>query len=452
MDQQTQSCGPDQPAPDPAGGGPSTIRSAWRYRRFRRLISALAVSQAGDWLYNVALLVFVYDRSHSAGWVSITTVLRVLPIVLLGPLGGVVADRFDRRRTMIVSDLLRMLSMLALAGVVAFGLPVVLAPMLAFLATAAGSAYPPCTAASTPRLVPAGELPGANALRSVIGPACIIGGPALGALLLGVTGTAALFAINAVTFGLSAVLIAAIPAGPAFQPASRADADEAVRLLAELGAGLAELRRRPIAARLVGADIACSMLYGAQTVLLVLLSRRLGWADHGYGLLLAAAGAGGVVGTVLVGRLSRFRQLGRLIGVALLGAALPLAIIPALPSLLAAMVLVAVTGLGAMVVEVFTETALQQQLDEAVFGRAYGFAFPASIGGIAAGSLLAAPLAGLLGLVGALVTFALLATGYAGWLLLREPRPAVSAPAMASSEVATAGLDIGQLPDVLPAA
>ncbi|HYX61538.1 MAG TPA: MFS transporter, partial [Streptosporangiaceae bacterium] len=85
-----------------------TIRSALRYPDFRWLLSALAVSQIGDWLYNLALVVLVYDRTHSALWAGVTTAARVVPVVVLGPLGGVLADRFDRRRIMIVCDLARM--------------------------------------------------------------------------------------------------------------------------------------------------------------------------------------------------------------------------------------------------------------------------------------------------------------------------------------------------------
>jgi MFS family permease len=116
---------------------PGTMRSALQHRSFRRLLAGLAVSEAGDWLYNVALLAFVYERTHSAGWLAATTAARIVPWVVLGPLGGVIADRFDRRRTMIVSDLLRIVLMLALAVVALAGLPVVLAPALAALATAA---------------------------------------------------------------------------------------------------------------------------------------------------------------------------------------------------------------------------------------------------------------------------------------------------------------------------
>src|SRR4051794_41857514 len=93
------------------------------HRDFRRLAAALAASQIGDWLYNVALLTVVYERTKSPTWVALTTAARVAPIVVLGALGGVVADRFDRRRVMIVSDALRIAMMAALALVAAASPP-----------------------------------------------------------------------------------------------------------------------------------------------------------------------------------------------------------------------------------------------------------------------------------------------------------------------------------------
>src|SRR3954452_1467909 len=85
-------------------------------RPFHLLLVSLAVSSLGDWLYNVALLAFVYERTGSPGWVAATTVARVPPMLVLGPFGGALADRHDRRRLLIASDLGRALLMAALAG------------------------------------------------------------------------------------------------------------------------------------------------------------------------------------------------------------------------------------------------------------------------------------------------------------------------------------------------
>jgi MFS family permease len=123
------------------------FRIALRARNLRLLLTGLAASQAGDWLYNLALLAFVYDRTYSSMWIGLTTAARIVPEVALGSLAGVLADRVDRRALMLGSDALRALAMAALVVIGVAHLPVLLAPVVAALSTAAGSAYPLCVVA-----------------------------------------------------------------------------------------------------------------------------------------------------------------------------------------------------------------------------------------------------------------------------------------------------------------
>jgi MFS family permease len=388
------------------------MRSALRHRNFRRLLVGLAVSQAGDWLYNVALLAFVYERTHSAGWLAATTAARVLPIVVLGPLGGVMADRFDRRRTMVVSDLVRAGLMVALAGVALAGLPVVLAPVLAGLATAAAAPYPPCAAATTPRLVPDDDLPGANAARAVVGMGAIAAGPVVGALLLLLGPASTAFLVNAGTFVLSALAVLAIPAGAAFRPGRAPEVRSGV--VADIVLGARALRSHSVAVRLLGADVVCSVVYGMQTVLLLLLTRHLGFGEAGYGYVLAGLGIGGIVGTTVAGRAAASGRPRAVLVGALLVLAVPSALMAVTPWLAGLLLWAVISGSGAVLVEVLCETALQRELDEEVFARAYGIALPMTIGGIVVGSLVAVPLVALVGLTGAIIGTGVLAGGYAG--------------------------------------
>ena len=416
----------------PAG----TIRSALRHPDFRWLLSGLAVSQIGDWLYNLALVVLVYERTHSALWVGVTTAVRVVPVVVLGPLGGVLADRFDRRRIMITCDLARMGLMVVLAAVAAFQLPIVLAPVIAAIATAAAAPYVSCVAAVTPRVVDDADLPGANAARSAVTGIGIVLGPALGGVLLLLGSAASAFALNALTFGLSALAVLAIRADGDRNPFRvRPTAERTDGLLREMAQGAAALRAHPAALRLVGADIMCSVLYGAQTVLLLLVSRQVGLGAQGYGYLFAAIGAGGLLGTALAGRLSRHRQSRSVLAAALAVAGVPTLLLAVVRWPAAAIVLTALTGMGALLVEILTETTLQRELDEDVFGRAYGLAFPAAIAGIVVGSVIAPGLAALLGGSGALVAVGSAVLAYALLVLrgagregrpLPAPRPSVA--------------------------
>jgi hypothetical protein len=97
-----------------------------------------------------------------------------------------------------------------------------------------------------------------------------------------------------------------------------------------------------------------------------------------------------------------------------------------------AIVLVAITGMGAVLVEILTDTGLQRMLDEDVFGRAYGLVLPASLGGIVVGSLIAPLLAGAVGGIGALVALGLAVLAYA--LLLLRRAPARRVPAAIAAE------------------
>jgi MFS family permease len=401
-----------------------TIRAALGYPAFRSLLAGLAVSQVGDWLYNLALVTLVYQRTGSAMWAGAATAARVVPMVVLGPVGGVVADRFGRRGVMIASDLARLVLMIGLALVAAAHLPVLVAPVIAALATAAGAPYLPCVSAVTPRLVRNGDLPGANAARSAVTAIGVIAGPALGGVLLLIGSPAMAFMVNAVTFGVAVAFTAAIKDRRAFE-VTRTGAGGHAGLVSEIADGAAALRAHPAAVRLVGADILCSLVYGMQTVLLIMVARQAGLGLHGYGYLFAAIGAGGLIGTSLAGRVARLPHHVALAGsLALVG--LPTLAMPAAHWAPAAILLAGFTGGGALCVEIMTETGLQRMLDDEVFGRAYGLALPASIAGIAVGSLIAPALVSAFGATTALLACGAVVTAYCA--VVWRTRPAQTAP------------------------
>lgn len=418
----------------------TTISLIRRHKPFRALLAALAVSQLGDWLYNLALVALVYDRTHSVAWTSATTIARVVPMVVLGPFGGVLADRYDRRVLMIVADAVRTGLMVLLAAVAWAGLPIVLAPVIAGLSTIAGAVYPSAVAATMPRLVSDADLPAANGARSATQSIAVIAGPAGGAVLLLLGSAGAAFLINAATFALSALLVLAVRGREGLFAAPERTDEDAAGILHELREGVVALRRNGLAARLIGADIMCSFLYGAQTVLLLMLGRRLGYGDSGYGWLLAGFGIGGLVGAAIAGRFADSRAPRRAIAGILLVASGASALFAVVPWMLGAVALGIVVAVGSMVVEIVADTALAREMDDAVLARAYGVAFPASIGGIAIGSLVAAPLVGLLGLSGALVAVGAIAAVYAGYLYLpaRATAPAVTSPDEAAGPASAA--------------
>jgi MFS family permease len=417
--------------PPPEG----TIRAALRYPAFRALLAGLAVSQTGDWLYNLALVTMVYQRTGSVMWAGIATGARVVPMVVLGPAGGVIADRFSRRVVMVIADLLRLVLMLGLALVAVTHLPIVLAPVIAALATTAGTPYLACVSATTPRIIRDADLPGANAARSAVTSLGVMAGPALGGVLLIAGSPAVAFVVNAATFGVAVACTLAIRERDVFAVSGDGSGGGLRGTLASVPRGIADgaaaLRAHPAAIRLVGADLMCSIVYGMQTVVLVLVARQAGLGLHGYGYLFAALGVGALLGTALAGRAVRLPfRLGLALAMGLVG--LSMMALPAARLGVIAILLAGVNGTGAILVEVMTETGLQRLLPADVFGRAYGLAIPASIGGIVVGSLIAPVLVSAAGLNGALVISGAVAVGYgvqllAGWRqaapVARQPTP-----------------------------
>jgi predicted MFS family arabinose efflux permease len=403
------------------------FRVVLRERNIRLLLIGLAGSQAGDWLYNLALLAFVYDRTHSSAWIGLTTGARVLPLVLLGPLGGVLADRVHRGPLMIACDLLRAATMAGLAFVALAHAPILLAPILAALCTAGAAPYLPSVQSVLPKLASADQLPAANAARVSLTHICLIAGPIFGALLLLIGSPAIVFVINGVTFLLGAAVVAALPGEALRLTPDRAVPGSRPGPISGLHAGWRALQDCDGAGLLVGANVIASTIYGAFTVLFVLLSERLGFGGAGYGYLLAGAGAGGVLAAGLAHRAAASAHPRRVLALAMaaLGAPLPLlAFTDALPL---AIGLAAVFGAGSIVAEVVADTSLQRALDPAVLARAYGFVVPANIAGIAAGALLAPMFVAWFGFSGSLVIAGAAVMAYSARVLAHCAAPEASA-------------------------
>jgi Major Facilitator Superfamily len=323
---------------------------------------------------------------------------------------------------MIVSDVLRAASMGALALVAFAGAPIVLAPLLAALCTAAGAAYPQCVVAVLPRLVGAGDLAAANAARISITGLCVIAGPALGAALLFLSSASVTFAVNGATFLVGAAVVAALPREAMRRPAGAFEEAHA-SIRSDLAVGWRALRENPEALPLVGAEIVSSSVYGALTVLFVLIGERLGLGAAGYGYLVSALGVGGVLGAGLAHRAASSDRPRRALIPAAAAIAVPLMLLTVSGSVAAALVLAVSIGAGQFVTEVVSDTTLQRSLDPTVFARAYGLVVPASVAGIAAGALLAAPCVALIGLDGTLALTGAVVLAY-GALAFARPEPA----------------------------
>jgi MFS family permease len=372
-------------------------------RDFRVIIAGLAVSQSGDWLYNVALAVFIYNRTHSAGWVAAASVLRLAPYVLFSPFGGVIADRFPRRRVMVTCDLLRAALMGGLAAVAAFDGPAALAVAIAFLSTSAGTPYTPAVAAMTPQLVPEQDLAAANAVIETVANVAIVAGPAIGGLLLALGPPALSFGLNGASFLGAALAISLLRARTATTRAGH-DALPRKRVLRDLADGLGAVAGSRLSAVIVGLYTGSAIVYGSETVLLVLLSQQqLGTGATGYGYLLAALGAGGILGAMVTHRLAAMPRASVPLSCALFCLGAPLAVLALVHQPVVAFLILVVEGSANITIDVLSITILQRSLPPAMLGRIFGVIMSLGVGAMLLGAIVAPPLVSWLGLRGAVI-------------------------------------------------
>jgi predicted MFS family arabinose efflux permease len=249
-----------------------------------------------------------------------------------------------------------------------------------------------------------------------------------------VAGPSVCILLNAVTFIASAFAVGSIQAGEKFAPPERTGEVQMPSVLSDIKSGAQALRGAPAAIRLVAADVLGSAVYGMLTVTLVLVSRKVGAGTGGYGLLLGGFGLGGVIGATVTARLDAPSRWRGTLAVAMLLVGIPLAALGVVPTLAGALALAVLGGGGMIVGEVLGETALPRMLDDEVLARAYGLAFPMSISGIVAGSLIAGPLVSAFGLTGTLALGGA-AVLTIGALLLSRPLDVIP---MAGAPVASA--------------
>lgn len=400
-------------------GERGSYRAALQHRDYRRVLAGLTVSQIGDWLYNVALVVFVYDATHSAAWVGIVTGLRITPYIVFGPLGGEIADRFERRAVMIVCDLVRIGLMLGLAVVAQTNGPVFLAGVLAFLTTAAGTPYAPSTAAMTPELVGEDDLAAANGIESAVQNISIIIGPAIGAGLLALGSPAMAFYVNAATFGLSAIVVFSVRTR---SRATTAEAAAAAGTWKRVREGVGAIAGSRAARILVAFIIATSFIYGTDTVLFVLIAKeKLGTGADGYGALLAALGVGGLLASFVTNRLAQSPGVGTILvsGFVLYTAPTLLMLVIHSPTL--AFIVQTARGAGTIIVDVLVITALQRWAPKDVVGRVFGVVFSLAVAGIFVGSFITPAIVGIGDLATGLIVFGA-APGLIALLLLPRLR------------------------------
>ena len=383
----------------------------------RRIAIARAVSIAGAEAAYVAIVATMLDRTGSAAWVSAALLAWIGVGGLVAPIAGSLGDRFDRRRVMIVSDLAGAATFAAIAFVHS---PEALLA-LTVVAALAESPFYPAASAAIPNLTPVDDLSWANGLVSSGRTFGGLVGPVMGGLLYGTVGPGAAFAVNAVTFLVSAALIASVRG----QFSQERDGP----LRGGVTAGFRFVANSPFLRSLAIGWFLFLIGIGLMLVAELPMARLLGAGSLGYGIMVSGWAAGSLVGSLIARRVvARRGELPSLIWGAGL-AAVALGAIGAAPLLASAAALLAVAGFLNSISAVAEETIVQRSTpddvrsrvmaaQEAIWIAALGIGLGAGGGVISLfGARVTYLIAGLLGLLGSLVL---------AWLLARNRSPVIS--------------------------
>ena len=372
--------------------------AVFRNPNLRRLQLAGAGSTLGTWAYGVAIAVYAY-HAGGAKAVGILYAVRWGIGAVAAPWLAVLTDRTSRRRTMLISDIVRAVLLAAIAAL-AFGHESwVIVFVLAVAATVASSAFHPAEAALLPSLVETPEeLTAANAVMNSISSIGMFLGPALAGVLLAVSGTGAVFTLTAATLVWSALFLVRIPADS--RPAAPDDSTRG----GEIVAGFRTIASTGPLRLVVGLTAAQTLVGGVLEVLLVVLALRVLHGGNGaVGWLNTAMGVGCLIGVVSVAALvGRKRLAGDLaIGAVVFGA--PIALTAVWTNLGFAVVLFILIGVGATIMDVAGMTLMQRSAEERVLARVFGVLESVILGTLALGALVAPLLVAGLGPRGALI-------------------------------------------------
>jgi MFS family permease len=405
---------PEQPAPAAA--------SVWQplaLRVFRTLWLAQFVSNVGGWMQTVGAQWLITQQSGAANLVALVQTAASLPVLLFGIWAGALADIVDRRRQLLAAQVLMFSAAGLLAALTAIGqIDPYRVLALTFVLGCGTALMNPAWQAIQPELVPRDQIPAAATLSGVNMNLARAVGPALGGVVVALLGTAAVFAINALTFLVT--IIALITWRRRVEP----DPLGAERILPALRTGWRYVRNAPRIRRVLARALLFVPAGAALWALLpIVADRQLGLGAGGYGLLLGAIGVGAVLGAVLLPRLRKRWSSNSALAAGGVLFAVTMALLALVHISWLSGVILIVSGLAWLAV--LSTLNAQMQLTARGWVRARALAVYLTVfqGGMAIGSAVWGVVAERIGLVGTLLAAAaLLAVGsVVGWRFAQVP-------------------------------
>ena len=345
----------------------------------RRLLAAVGISALGTWSYNVGIAVFAYQETGSAAWVAAATVGRYVPALIITSVGSRWADRRPRREVAVASDLICASTMVLLTVIAGWHLSLVLAIALAALSSGVARVQSAAAMATAADSVPESRLAATAATLSTTEAVATAVGPAFAAVVLSFWPPSTLFALNGLTFAISAGLIWGIRVASGQGEVTRG---------VESGSDDAYAESVRLVWPLLAIRALSALVYGADVVLLaVIATAQLKQGTSGYGWLLAGAGVGGLLTAFWLRRSDAGRTTWVPSAIGMAAYSLPLLIFLLSPGLVESLLVQALRGMGFVLVSATVVTGLQRSVPSSAAGRTFGLSHVVVMAGTSVGAL-----------------------------------------------------------------
>jgi MFS family permease len=353
-----------------------------RQRNFGLLWVGQNISMVGDWVLFVALPFYIYVLTGSTLATGIMFIVQTLPRLFLGSVAGVFVDRWNRKYTMVIVNLIQALILVPLFLVHSNNL-IWIIYLSAFADSLVSQFFNPAQTAIIPMLVDEKDLLPANSLNSMSQELTRLIGPSLGGLLFGLFGIGSVITLDIISFLFSAALLGLIvvpvrlnTVKPEEQPTSENSnlfTNSLVKVWQEWRAGMHLVKKEQLVSAIF---IIIGFAMVGEGIIEVLIAPYVERILHGtpqiLGLLMSAQAVGGILGALLIPRLSKFIPPGRLMGLCGLTFSAVIIVLATVPIVPVILPVIAIGGAGATGFFIPMITLLQTTVANEYQGRIFG--------------------------------------------------------------------------------
>ena len=401
-----------------ARGESSSLLRALRHRNYRLFFGGQSVSLVGTWITRIATSWLVYRLTGSALLLGVVSFCGQIPTLFLAPFAGVLVDRWNRHRVLLVTQALSLLQSLALAVLALAGVITVAEVLVLQVAQGVINAFdtPARQAFVVTMIEDRADLPNAIALNSSMVNGSRIIGPSIGGAMIAAVGEGWCFLLDALSYVavIASLLAMRVPA------TSRPRGD--TRLRDELGAGFRYVTGSvPIRTLLLLLAFVSTMGMPYTVLMPAIATRALHGGPHTLGFLMTASGLGALAGAFFLASRESVLGLGRSILIATATFGVGLIAFAQARTLWVALLCLPLVGGGMMIATAGTNTIVQTIVDEEMRGRVMAFYTMAFLGSAPIGSLIAGVLASRIGPQGTVLLGGIACVGAGVWFATRLP-------------------------------